>query len=794
MKVSKSWLREWVKFNLTDKQLADQLTMAGLEVDALTPVAGEFSRVIVAEVVRTERHPQADKLTLCQVNIGTDELVQIVCGAPNVRAHLKVALALPGAILPRDIHIQETMLRGQLSQGMLCSCTELGIEDSSQGILELADDAPLGIDFREYLDLNDIIFTLELTPNRADCLSILGVAREVAALNQLPPPKLPHTTILPILDETLEVQLLHPEACPRYCGRVIRNINTQAKTPVWMQERLRRSGIRPLQPVVDVINYVMLELGQPMHAFDLDKLQGHIQVRYAHAHEHLTLIGGQSINLQTDNLIIADEHRPLALAGIMGGEESAVQESTRHIFLESAFFAPQRIAGVARRFGLSSESSQRYERGVDSSIQRVALERVTELLLSIVGGEIAPINEVCESKYLPQKATVSFDPTSVKRLSGLIINEEAMSDMLTRLGMQVNSHQKPWRIDIPSFRFDMSLAVDLVEEIVRLHGYHEIKAEAPNFALQAGKINIQEQMLNLVTTFFAHQGYRETISYSFVDPELQQALHPDNESMQLLNPISSELSHMRLSLWPGLIASVIYNIHRQQTALKLFETGVVFDVHQAHLSERLCLAGALTGEFGGLNWLETARDFDFYDLKGDLQALFKTLHCEAIEFLPSEHPALHPGKTAKILRQGKLLGWLGALHPRFMDDLDLPAEIILFELSLDDLVTHHPVTYKSISKYPQTRRDLSLLADRKLTAGEIEQVVRDVVHNDCLKAVDIFDVYTGESIPQDKKSLAIALTLQHDHRTLIDHEITVIIGDVLKALETKLSVTLRVES
>ncbi len=793
MKVSELWLREWVNPSLTGPQLAAQLTMAGLEVDGLNPVAGVFDQVVVAKVLRTMPHPQADKLSLCEVDAGTDTVIHVVCGAANVRSGLMVALARPGAHLPGGLTIKESVIRGQMSQGMLCSGAELGLEDKSDGIMELAEDAPKGVDFRQYLNLDDQVLDIDLTPNRADCFSMLGIAREIAALNQLPSPVLPSKVSEPVSDESLTILLQAPEACPQYCGRIIRGINPQAATPLWMKERLRRSGVRSVHPVVDVTNYVMLELGQPMHAFDLQAIEGPITVRYSSKQETLVLLDGQDVILGENVLVIADSNKPLAMAGIMGGEASAVQSHTTDIFLESAFFNPLIVAGVARRYGLCSDSSQRFERGVDPTLQAVALERATELLQLIVGGQAGPVTSVSHHALLPTKVNISFNPARVKQLTGLDIPTDAMMLFLKSLGMRVTCQQELWSVDVPAHRFDISLDVDLVEEIIRLYGYDKIKAQPLVATVQAGQGNRYECTLNRLALFLSNRGYHETISYSFVDPILQQELYPEAQTMQLLNPISSELAEMRVGMWPGLIASMVYNAHRQQTAIKLFETGVIFDKQGNDVQERSCIAGLLTGEFGHLNWSESARVFDFYDMKGDLQALFAMLNITNVDFVAATHPGLHPGQTARILVGETPVGWLGVLHPRFVDALDLSHEVMLFELSLKPLIHDSPVRYQQISKYPQIRRDLSLLVSNEVSVMQIERAVREVVAATWLKAFDVFDVYTGESIPQGKKSIAISLTLQDDHRTLVDAEINATIGAIIKRLDDDLAIILRTD-
>lgn len=794
MKVSELWLREWVNPSQDAKELAGLLTMAGLEVDALSPVAGAFDQVIVAEVISTSPHPQADKLTVCQINTGQSSLLQVVCGAANVRPGLKVALAQIGANLPNGMQIKETKLRGELSQGMLCSISELGLAESSDGIMELDDSAPVGTDLRIYLTLDDNILDIDLTPNRADCFSMLGVAREVAALTQMPLNQLPSVTVQPSIDETRTIHLEASEACPRYAGRIIRGLNPQAQTPLWMSERLNRAGIRPLSLVVDVTNYVMIELGQPMHAFDLGQLEGDIVVRFAKSNETLTLLDGQEVELHEKVLVIADSQKPLSIAGVMGGEESSIQEGTTSIFLESAYFDPITIAGVARRYGLCSDSSQRFERGVDPAIQERAIERATSLLLDIAGGSAGPVVLVAESRYLPHRAEIAFNPAKVKQITGVSVPEADMKRILEGLELKViaNANASSWQITPPSHRFDIQLDVDVVEEIVRLYGYDKMLGQDMVASIQPGTINPFETLVIKSAELFKARGYQETISYSFVDPELQQALYPEKETMQLLNPISSELSEMRVGMWPGLLASMIYNVHRQQTAVQFFETGVVFDVTDGELQEHPSLAGLLTGQKGTLNWSEQSRKFDFYDLKGDLEALFSLLKLTGrYQFVACQHPALHPGKSAEILIDGEFAGYCGALHPRLADALDITDEVLLFEIRLGRLINSKSPRYEPISKFPQIRRDLSLLVDSNLASSQIEKLVREVVSADLLKSFDVFDLYTGQGIPEGKKSIAIALTLQDEKRTMVDSEINTLIGAIINTLDEQFSIILR---
>lgn len=793
MKVSELWLREWVNPAIESQSLANILTMAGLEIEAIHPVAGEFSGVIVAQILEVHPHPEADKLSLCLVNTGKSSPLKIVCGASNVRPRLKVALAQIGASLPGDLKIKEVKLRGEISQGMLCSAAELSLEASANGILELEDNAPIGMDLRKYLTLADHIFEFDLTPNRADCLSVIGIAREIAALTDANMKRLSEPNITPTVDDNLKIHINAPKACPSYYGRVIRNINPQAVTPVWMTERLRRAGIRAIHPVVDVSNYVMLELGQPMHAFDLQTLKNSILVRFASPGEELVLLDGQKVLLNENVLVIADEEKALAMAGVMGGEQSAVQEHSTDLFLESAYFEPIDIASVIRSYSLFTDSGHRFERGVDPSIQKLALERATALLLEIVGGEAGPISSAVAS--LPIIQTLSFRPEKVNKLTGLDIPQERMHASLQKLGMVVHVNPDCWTIEVPSYRFDIRQEVDLIEEIMRLHGYENLPGRPMFGEVRLGRVTQEEALAFSASQLFSARAYHQIISYSFVDPELQELLFPESPAIGLLNPISPELSQMRLSLWPGLIASMTYNIHRQQTSIKLFETGVLFELKEGLVKEYPCISGLLAGERGALNWGEQTAPFDFYDIKGDLQSVFSGLNINNLAFISFEHPTLHPSQSAQIKIDGELIGWCGALHPRVMDALSLSQEVMLFELRIDLLLDKvRAPSYRPISKFPQIRRDLSLLVDNNIEVSSIETVIRQVVSQKCLKSFDIFDMYRGKTIPVGKKSLAIAMTFQEEDRTMTDTDIAVIISDILHALNEKLAITLREQS
>lgn len=791
MKVSELWLRDWLNPALSSEALAQKLTMAGLEVDAMTPVAGEFSGVVVARVLRTEPHPEADKLTLCDLSTGTEQVYRVVCGASNVRSGLNVAFAMNGAELPGGFKIKETHLRGELSQGMLCSLSELGMAERSDGIMELAEDAPLGHDLRDYLKLNDLVFDISLTPNRADCFSVLGIARELAALTQTSLSVQSPSPVTSSIEDTQAVQLIAEQACPRYTGRVLRGINPNAQTPVWLTERLRRAGIRAIHPVVDISNYVMLELGQPLHAFDLKKINGPLMVRMSDKDESLTLLDGSEICLTGQELVISDTQAILALAGVMGGLDSAVDAETQDIFLESAYFNPEVIAGTARRFGLSSDAAMRFERGVDFELSYRALERATALIIEICGGQAAPILRCEVAQYLPKNQNIAFDPRLVKRLSGLTIEADEMRSMLEALGLTVHVDDDLWHVSIPSYRFDLRIGPDLVEEIIRLYGYDNIQTAELIAPVTVGRMNPRDAVMREFSLFFAGRAYHETISYSFVDPELQAALFPEASGFELLNPLSQDLAEMRVSLWPGLLASCIRNVHRQQTAISLFETGVVFEFHEGILQEKAKIAALLCGERDTFSWEASKRAYDFYDLKGDVEAFLAQCGIKNLMFSVAEHPALHPGKSAEIRINGMPCGFIGALHPRLAEALDLVDEVILFELDVAVLMQAPAARYQAISKYPQIRRDLSFLVSAELEVGSMLELIWSEQTKGWLQRVEVFDVYRGVGIPEGMKSVAIALILQAKDKTLVDSEINQEIDAIIHVLKQRFNVTLR---
>ena len=791
MKFSEQWLREWVNPPISTTELAAQLTMAGLEVDAIEAVAGEFDQVVVGEVLSLEKHPDADKLRVCQVDVGDKAPLQIVCGAANVHAGMKAPVALIGATLPGELKIKKSKLRGIESFGMLCSAKELGLAETAEGLLPLATDAPVGQSIREHLQLDDVSIELGLTPNRGDCLGLEGIAREVAVLNRLDVSGPPIKPVEATIKDTFAVKLTAEADCPQYCGRVIRGIDPMATTPLWMQERLRRCGLRSLSPVVDVTNYVLLELGQPMHAFDLARLQGGIDVRHAKQGEKLLLLDGQTIELQAGTLVIADANRPLALAGIMGGEESAVHAETVDIFLESAFFNPLSIAGKARSYGLHTDSSHRFERGVSTDLQLRAMERATRLLLDIVGGKPGPIVHVASEAHLPVRNAITLRVARVGHVLGNELPSDEISDILTRLGMHLASNQTGWAVTPPAFRFDITIEEDLIEEVARVYGYNRLALECPVSPMQMGRLPEAHLALRRIRQVLVDQGFQEAITYSFVDPRFQQMLDPGVTAIALANPISAEMSVMRTNLWAGLAQAVQYNLNRQQNRLFLFECGLKFVQQPTDLKQEMVIAGLLTGTAVPQQWGEAKRPVDFYDVKGTLELLFELTGCsQSVNFISGQHPALHPGQTAQILRDGEHVGWLGAIHPQVAKSLDIDQTMYLFELTTDSLQRGSLPAYQAVSKYPAIRRDLAIVVDRSVSAQNVQDCVRKAAPQTLLK-VELFDMYTGEGIDSGRKSLALGLTLQDLSRTLTDSDVDAVVERVISALQSDFRATLR---
>ena len=802
MKFSESWLREWVNPAISSDELAHQITMAGLEVDAVEPVAGEFTGVLIGEVVECGPHPDADKLQVTKINLGPDfndgELVDIVCGAKNCRLGLKVAVATVGAVLPGDFKIKKAKLRGVPSHGMLCSESEIGLSDDSNGIMELASDAPIGKCVREYLDLNDVTIDVDLTANRGDCLGLKGLAREVGVLNSLSVTEPEITTVSATIDDTLDITLSAEAACPRYLGRVIKNINVNAQTPLWMVEKLRRCGTRSIDPVVDVTNYVLLEQGHPMHAFDLSAIEGGINVRFANEAEKLTLLDGNEVTLSTQTLVIADNTKALAMAGIFGGLASGVTNESKDIFLESAFFAPLAILGKARQYGLHTDASHRYERGIDPQLQHDTMERATQLLLEIVGGEAGPIVEAVSKDNIPAEKTVTLRRAKLDARIGHHIKDATVSDILTRLGFNVTENgteqDKVWTVVVPAYRFDISIEVDLIEEVARIFGYNNIPNVSPKATLAMREQKEAQLPVSKLRNVLVNRGYQEAITYSFVDPKVQAQLHPGQATMTLPHPISSEMSEMRVSLWTGLLQSVAYNQNRQQARVRLFETGLRFipdDSVENGVRQDNMIAGVLSGQRSEEHWDIEKAASDFYDIKSDVQALLGLTNNESdFVFSKAEIDALHPGQTAAIHKNGVLVGHVGALHPELERKLGLNGRTLVFELLLSEVCTQNIPQARDISRFPANRRDIAVVVDEQVSANKVLQLIEKVGGN-YLVDLNLFDVYRGNGIESGFKSLAIAMILQDNNKTLEEKDITDVVDRVVDTLKTELNASLR---
>jgi len=789
MKFSEAWLREWVNPKLDTQQLAEQLTMAGLEVDAVEPVAAGFSGVVVAEVLSVEMHPDADKLRVCQVAAGGDAPLQIVCGAPNVRAGMKAPLATVGGRMPGDMKIKKAKLRGVVSHGMLCSARELGLSDEHQGLMDLPADAAVGSDLRDYLSLNDVTIDVDLTPNRGDCLGMEGVAREVGALTgtDLTPPAF--ESVAAAIDEQLPVDVQSPEACPRYLGRVIRGIDPNAKTPLWMQEKLRRGGIRSLGPAVDVTNYVLLELGQPMHAFDLERLSGGIVVRYARAGETLTLLDERTIELDEETLLICDQRKALALAGVMGGIDSGISNATDSLFLEVACFAPETIAGRARRYGLTTDSSHRFERGVDPHLQLPAMERATALLLELVGGRAGPVINMSSPQHLVKKSAIGLRRARIERLLGYVPADEQVEDILSRLGVAVQANDEGWMATPPGYRFDLALEADLIEEVGRVFGYNRLPIASNRGDLIMRPLPEAATPLERVQAILVDRDYQEAITYSFVDAALLQELDPGSQSVSLTNPISTEMSVMRSSLWAGLVGAVQYNLSRQQGRIRLFETGLKFIIQDNEIKQNNVLSGVVVGGRLPEQWGAAKEVTDFFDVKGDVEALLEMSGVEA-GFKAESHSALHPGQTAAIVVEGDRIGWLGCIHPRLAQKFEIPRKTYLFELKLDVLLKGRLPTFQKLSRFPSIRRDLAIVVNVETPTGALCDSINQQAGS-LLQDLLVFDVYHGSGIESGRKSVALGLILQDSSRTLTDVDVDSVITAITSRLENQFGATLR---
>jgi len=789
MKFSEQWLREWVDPQIGSEELVEQLTMLGLEVDGVAR-AELHAQIVVAAVVAVEPHPDADKLRVCSVDDSSGETLQIVCGAPNVAAGMRVPLARVGAELPGGMKIKRAKLRGLASAGMLCSAAELGLSEDAGGLMALPADAPLGKSLSAYLDLDDAVIDIDLTANRGDCFSIRGIAKEVAARNQLDVAEPETPVVAAEIDDVLPIELDPAAGCARYCGRVIRGIDACAATPLWMVERLRRCGLRSISAVVDVTNYVMLELGQPMHAFDLAALDGGIRVRLAEPGERLEILDGRELTLDDDVTVIADDSRAVAVGGIMGGLHSGVTDATVDVFLESAVFLPTAIMGRPRRYNAHTDSAHRYERGVDPELQRRAIERATALLLEIAGGRPGPVVEAVLEDELPRAGEIRLRRARLDRLLGVALPDDEVEGVLRRLGVALRGDGEGWIARPPSYRYDLRIEEDLIEELVRVHGYDRIRRSHPSHPPQIRPLDEDRVDADQLRRTLVERDYLEAITYSFVDPQLQQLVDPQVEALPLANPISADLSLMRTSLWPGLLRALQRNLNRQQRRVRLFECGLRYLPRDGELLQEPMLAGLASGPRMAEQWGAADEEVDFHDLRADLDALLELAAASDVALVAERHPALHPGQSASLRAGGETVGWIGRLHPRLQSALDLDQSAVLFEIRASILSQAKLPIFKEISRFPSIRRDIAIVADRDMPMQTLLACVEEAAP-DYLTAVVPFDVYTGERVETGCKSVALGLILQELYRTLTESEVEEAVSRIVVSLQTQLGVTLR---
>ena len=793
MKFSERWLKEWVPVSLSTRELCDQLTQAGLEVEGVADVGGDFSGVVVAEVIGVEPHPNADALSLCRVDAGDGAPLPVVCAAPNVRQGVKSAFARVGAELPDLGSIRAAKLRGVSSEGMLCSAAELGIGSDADGILELPASFACGEDLRAAMALDDVTVDLALTPNRGDVLSLRGLAREVGLLNDVAvaPPAVPRVAVAS--ESRFPVAIDNPAGCPRYLGRVIADVDIDRPSPLWLRERLRRCGLRAIDPVVDVTNYVLLELGQPMHAFDLDRLSGGIVVRNGRPGERLTLLDGRDLAVDEDVLLITDEGGPVAVAGVMGGSRSGVSASTRDVFLECAFFSPMTVAATARRFGLHTDASHRYERGVDYALQGQAMERATGLLLDIVGGSAGPVVAVEYEDELPQPQVVTLRKARLDLLVGEEIPSAEVQRVFERLELAPRTSGSGdalrWTVSVPSHRFDIEREEDLVEEVLRVYGYNRVASRVPTTPVALGTPTERQLQIERLEDLLVDLGYCEAMTYSFVDPRIADVVDPKRTALRVVNPISNDHAAMRTNLLPGLVRSLRGNLARQVDRVRLFETGQCFRQDAGGLQQLNLCAGILFGGREAEGWAQAPAPVDFFDVKGDVERLL-ALGGREVDFARAEDAVLHPGQSATVAIAGDTVGRLGRLHPEVEAALDLPKGVYVFELQVDALVVSRPRRHGALSRQPSVRRDLALVVDEAVAATRIEGVARQALGG-LMAGFSLFDVYLGEGVAPGKKSVAIGLTLQHPSRTLNDAEVGRLVDAAVAELGSQLGARLR---
>ena len=802
MKIPEKWLRHYCDPQLDGAGLEHVLTLGGLEVEAREPVAADFSGVVVARILSAGKHPDADRLQVCEVDVGQGAAVQIVCGAPNARAGLVTACALPGAVLPGDLRIRKTKMRGVESGGMLCSGRELGLGDEHAGILELPAGLPPGADLRQALDLDESVLELKLTPNLAHCMSVTGVARELSALTGSPFQAPAITPVAVTLDERLPVRIEAPELCGRFAGRIIRGVDAAAQTPEWMKQRLLRAGQRPISALVDISNYVLLELGRPTHVFDLARIDaGGLQVRWGREGEQLRLLNEQTVNVAPDARglpvgVVADARGPLALAGIMGGDESAVEPGrTTDVYLEAAFWWPSAIMGRPRRYNFSTDAAQRFERGVDAESVVEHLEYLSQLVLSICGGQAGPVDD--QITGLPERKPVRLRLARLRRVSGLPLQAGDCLSAFERLGMpcqqQGEGDETVFAVTPPARRFDITIEEDLIEEVIRLHGYERIPTRPPQARVAMRPVPGRRIETGTLKRRWAGRDYQEVVNFSFVAEADDQRLRGDGEAIRVQNPIAEHMNVMRTSLWSGLLDNLRYNLNRKAERVRLFEVGRVYlpvagqpagPLALAGIAQPLRLGVLLHGNVLDPQWGASARPADFYDLKGDLEAA----HPEVpLVFTAASHPGLHPGQSARIsLEDGTPIGWVGALHPRLVDELDLPGPVLLAELDWSPLQQTDVASYQQVSRFPPAIRDLAVVLDEQVPAGRVLEEIRSLAARDtalaCVKHINLFDQYRGKGLENKEKSLAFRVWMQHTDRTLSDEEVDAVIARILDHL------------
>ena len=791
MKIAESWLREWVNPDLETDELGHQLTMLGHEVDGIEFEGEGIADVVIAEVIECGKHPDADKLSVCKVSDGGDELIDIVCGAPNVRQGMKTPLAKPGVKLPNGMKLRKAKIRGVVSNGMLCSAIELGLGDESDGIMELAADAEVGAPLVDLLGLPDAVIDLDLTPNRGDCFSVLGIARDVSALTGAALKDASVNPVAATIDDTHPVELVEPAGCPRFAGRLIRGIDPNAKSPVWMTERLRRAGLRGISPVVDITNFVMLELGQPLHAYDAALLSGPIRPRLAKPGEKVILLDEKEVELNDDTMIITDDSGPIGIAGIMGGLSTAVSDKTTDVFFEGAFWPQDFMAGRARNYGMHTDASLRFERGVDPEGQGRAVERATELLIEIAGGQAGPLVVNSAEEHLPQRETITLRKSRLVHLLGIEIEDAEVVQILESLQMDVEAVEGGWRVKGPSHRFDMEYEVDLIEEIARIHGYDSIpettlSAQSPLETVTESRIELERAAATLIA-----RDYQEVVTYSFIDAEANTKFSGVESELVLSNPISSELSVMRSSLLPGMVVAAAANTARQQDRVRIFEASRSYHGTLADHSEVVRLAGLVTGPVLPEQWGINAESVDFFDIKADVEAVLALAsNADEIRFVAADHPALQPGQAAEIVRGDEVIGVLGKLHPRLAKDYDLKRAVYVFELDAAKALESAAPKAEVISRFPAIRRDIAVVVDDKVTAAELVEAVASAAPK-LIRDVRIFDIYKGDKIEAGRKSVAIGLILQETSRTLTDDDADTALAAAVAKLEDKFAAELR---